>query len=269
MHEISLKEKIYTIRNKQVMLDRDLAEYYQIKPFRLREQVKRNQNRFPKDFCFQLNSNEVDFMVSQNAIPSKKHLGGTNPLVFTEQGVASLATVLKSKIAAETHIAIMRAFVAMRNFLQDNQGLFQRIERTEQKLLDHDKNFSEIFSQLKKPTDKTLFYDNQLVEAQLFIAKLINKANKEIILIDNYIDEKTFLLLEQRKKNIPVTIYTKQNITNKNYTIKHFIKSHDRFLIIDNQLYHIGASLKDAGKKWFAIAKLDNFSYNAIRNQLN
>ena len=129
---LDIQKKIYTIRGLQVMIDRDLSVIYGVKSTRLREQVKRNIKRFPPDFMFQLNSDEVDFMVSQNAIPSKKHLGGSLPWAFTEQGVANLSAVLNSDQAIDANIAIMRAFVEMRKFILNNAQLFQRIETVEQ-----------------------------------------------------------------------------------------------------------------------------------------
>lgn len=129
----TISNKIYTIRGLQVMLDRDLAELYGVKPIRLREQVKRNIERFPIDFMFQLSENEVNLMVSQNAIPSKQHLGGSLPFVFTEQGVATLSSVLTSKIAVDIHVNIMRAFVNMRKFISNNALVFQRLDLLEQK----------------------------------------------------------------------------------------------------------------------------------------
>ena len=151
----NLQDKIYTIRGVVVMLDRDLAELYGVKPIRLREQVKRNIERFPNDFMFQLTENEVDFMVSQNAIPSKQHLGGSLPLVFTEQGVATLSSVLTSKMAVEIHINIMRAFVNMRKFISNNALIFQRLDLLEQKQFRTDEKIDSVLNALEDKTKKT------------------------------------------------------------------------------------------------------------------
>lgn len=282
MNELSaknIKDKIYTIRNTQVMLDKDLAELYGVKPIRLREQVKRNKERFPNDFMFVLSENEVDFMVSQFAIPSKQHLGGAMPMVFTEQGVSMLASVLKSEQAIRTSIQIIRAFVAMRHFLTQNAGVFQRLENVEQKLLSHDKKFSQIFKALQssEPPKQGIFYDGQIYEAHIFVSSLIKKAKKHIILVDNYIDENT-LTLFSKNPHTKITLYTKSiskslqldidkfNAQFKNaITIKEFALSHDRFLIIDDEIYHFGASLKDLGKKWFAFSKIDNQSLQILQ----
>ena len=281
----TIQRKIYTIRNVQVMLDRDLAELYQVKAIRLREQVKRNSKRFPPDFMFQLTNDEVDFMVSQNAIPSKKHLGGYLPYVFTEQGVANLASVLNSDRAIEVNIQIMRAFVVMRKFIINNAQLFQRIDNVERRQLEHeiktDKKFNEVFDALQsKELDpkQGIFYDGQIFDAYKFVSGLIRKAEKSILLIDNYIDETVLSLFTKRKHNVAVTIFTKEiskplslDITkfNSQYQpveVKIFKNSHDRFIIIDNKdVYHFGASIKDLGKKWFAFSKFDKSAIELLQ----
>ncbi|NCO02526.1 MAG: ORF6N domain-containing protein [Epsilonproteobacteria bacterium] len=283
MHEVSIineesiNSKIYSIRGFQVMLDRDLAELYAVKPIRLREQVKRNIDRFPNDFMFQLDDSEVDFMVSQNAIPSKQHLGGSLPYVFTEQGVASISGVLTNKIAIEINIKIMRAFVQMRKFIFQNATIFHRLESIETKHLEHklesDKKFELLFTALENKELKPkqgIFYDEQIYDAYLFVSELIKNAKVSIVLIDNYCDESVLTLLSKRGIHVDAKIYTK-NITkqlqldlkkhNEQYPkieLKKFDSSHDRFLIIDGDtVYHIGASLKDLGKKWFAFSKFE------------
>lgn len=163
-----IQSKIYTIRGVQVMIDRDIALLYDVKPIRLREQVKRNSARFPSDFMFQLTAEEVELMVSQNAIPSKQHLGGTLPYVFTEQGVASVSSVLTSQKAVETHILIMRAFVEMRRFISVNAVLFQEMAEIRQVLKKHDSKFEEVFQALEaksiSPTEG-IFFDGQMYDA--------------------------------------------------------------------------------------------------------
>lgn len=269
----AIQDQIYTIRGLQIMLDRDLALIYGVKSIRLREQVKRNINRFPLDFMFQLNENEIDFMVSQNAIPSRKHLGGSLPWAFTEQGVANLSSVLKSDQAIEANINIMRAFVKLRKFVLNNAQIFQRIETVEQKQLNTDKQIGQILDALNvglvKPK-QGIFYEGQIFDAYLFISELIKSAKLSIVLIDNYIDESVFALFTKRTKGVKVTFYTKtltkqllldeykNNAQYEAIEIKEFKQSHDRFLIIDNkEIYHIGASLKDLGKKWFAFSRFD------------
>ncbi|MCL4550121.1 MAG: ORF6N domain-containing protein [Bacteroidetes bacterium] len=273
----AIQRKIYTIRDTQVMLDRDLAELYQVKAIRLREQIKRNPKRFPPDFMFQLTEDETNLMVSQNAIPSKKHLGGYLPYVFTEQGVANLASVLNSDRAIELNIQIMRAFVAMRKFIINNAQLFHKIDAVEKRQLKHEmeteEKFEKVFNELqsgKLEPKQGIFFDGQIFDAHKFVSGLVRKAEKSIVLIDNYIDETVLDLFTKRKKTISITIYTKE-ITkalsldiakfNSQYTpveVKEFKDAHDRFIIIDNEdVYHFGASLKDLGKKWFAFSKFN------------
>ena len=270
-----LKNKIFTIRNKQVMLDRDLARLYGIQTMVLNQAVKRNKERFPKNFMFQLSEIETKILVSQNVIPSKKHLGGYLPNAFTEQGVAMLSSVLRSKTAIEVSIKIIEAFVEMRRYISKNLELISRLDKVEIKQLEHDQKFEQIFNALEDKTlpNKGIFFDGQVFDAYTFVSDLIRAANNSIILIDNYIDDSVLTLFSKTK--VKVTIYT--NITKQleldfkkykeqynNLEIKQFQKSHDRFLIIDNQVYHFGASLKDLGKKWFAFSKLEKDSIKIL-----
>jgi len=271
-----IEGKIFTVRDVQAILDKDLAHFYEVKPIRLREQVKRNPKRFPSDFVFQLTEDEVDSLVSQNAIPSKQSLGGYLPYVFTEQGVAAVSGVLKSDKAAEVSIAIVRAFVAMRKFLINNASVFQRLDRLELKQLQSDEKFERIFKALEAgqpKLDKGLFFDGQVFDAYAFVADLIKKAKNEIILIDNYIDESVLTLLSKRQKDVSAILYTrsisktlqldleKHHAQYPEIQVKTFAQSHDRFLLIDqSDLYHIGASLKDLGKKWFAFSRMDSMT---------
>jgi len=207
----SIQRKIFTIRGAQIMLDRDLAELYQVKAIRLGEQVKRNAKRFPPDFIFQLTEDEVEFMVSQNAIPSKQHLGSTLPYVFTEQGVASLSGVLKNDRAIEMNIQIMRAFIAMRRFLVENAGVFQWLDKLELKQIETDKKVDLIFDAMQSKDiepKQGIFFDGQIFDAYKFVSSLVRKAEKSILLIKNYIDETILDLFTKKKKNVAVTILT-------------------------------------------------------------
>ncbi len=276
----NIKNRIYTIRNMQVMLDKDLAELYEVKAIRLREQVKRNNKRFPSDFMFQLTDSEVEFLVSQNAIPSKKHLGGYLPYAFTEQGVANISSIITNNRAIEVNVQIMRAFVTMRRFITTNAEVFHRLERVEKKQVEHDNKFDEIFDAIQskdiKP-EKGIFFDGQIFDSYKFVSDIIRTADKSIILIDNYIDDSILTLFSKRNKNVFVKIFTKDvskqlllDLTKYNLQyplieIKEFKKSHDRFLIIDNnEVYHIGASLKDLGKKWFAFSKFNKEAFELL-----
>jgi len=285
IEEQSIQNKIYSLRGLQIILDRDLAELYDVKPIRLREQVKRNINRFPEDFMFQLTETEVALMVSQNAIPSKQHLGGSLPYAFTEQGVASISSVLTSQVAIEIHIKIMRAFVAMRKFLSFNASIFERLEALDTKFLQQklecDAKFNQIFTAIEDKSispKQGVFYDGQIFDAYIFINTLLQKATKSVLLMDNYIDETVLIQLSKKTSpNTEITILTKKiskelqldlqkhNAQYKNICAIEFPYAHDRFLIIDEQeVYHLGASLKDLGKKWFAFSKLDSLSLSFI-----
>ncbi len=280
--EEHIKNAIYNIRGKQVMLDSDLAKLYEVSTSRLNEQVKRNIERFPEDFMFRLTENEYANLKSQNAISS---WGGRRklPNVFTEQGISTLSGVLNSKTAIRVNIAIMRAFVGMRKFLIANASIFQRIEKIELKQLETDDKIGQIINALEDKSMKPkqgVFFDGQIFDAYKFVSKLIKSATKSIILIDNYVDE-TVLALFSKNQKVDVTIYTK-NLTNqlkldlskynaqyREIEIRKFKKAHDRFLIIDkNEIYHFGASLKDLGKKWFAFSKFDAESISLLMRKL-
>jgi len=280
VREKNILDKIYLLRGVQVMLDKDLAVLYEVKPIRLREQVKRNHKRFPSDFMFQLADSEVEFLLSQNAIPSKKHLGGYLPYAFTEQGVANLSSVLTNDKAIEINIQIMRAFVAMRRFLVSNAQIFQRLDVVERKQIEHDQRFEEIFDAIQnkeiKPA-KGIFFDGQIFDAYTFASDLIRSAQDSIILIDNYIDDSVFTLFSKRNEQVQCTIFTKEiskqlSLDLKKYNsqyqpieVKEFTQSHDRFLIIDHkEVYHFGAPLKDLGKKWFAFSKFNKEAFKLL-----
>ncbi|MBI4745941.1 MAG: ORF6N domain-containing protein [Deltaproteobacteria bacterium] len=268
-----IQSRIYAIRGVQVMLDKDLAFFYDVKPIRLREQVKRNIKRFPSDFMFQLTEEEVNLMVSQNAIPSRQQLGGSLPYVFTEQGVATISAVLTSERAIEVNIQIMRAFVAMRRFLLSNAQVFQRLDTLELKQLKTDKKIDKVLNAIESKEiqpKQGIFFDGQVFDAYQFVSDLIRTAGKSIILIDNYIDDTVLTLFSKRKKGVSLTVLTRtvskqMELDVKKYNeqfpkteVKEFANSHDRFLIIDEStVYHLGASLKDLGKKWFAFSKME------------
>ncbi len=281
-----IQNLIYTMRGVQVMLDSDLAELYNVKTGRINEQVKRNVTRFPKEFMFQLTKDEYDTLMSQIAISTNDSLRSQNatlekgrgehrkymPYVFTEQGVAMLSSILRSETAVKVSIQIIDAFVGMRKFISQNAGIFQRLENVELKQLEADKNFKKLFDALQSKDlepKQGIFFDGQIFDAYKFVSGLIRKANKSILLIDNYIDETVLDLLTKKKKNVAATIFTnkitkamlldveKFNSQYSTLELKKFTKAHDRFLIIDDkEVYHFGASLKDLGKKWFAFSKM-------------
>jgi len=266
-----IKNRIYTIRSLQVMLDRDLAELYGVETKHINQAVRNNQDKFQVDFFFQLEDDEFNILRS-NDLTAKYSKARTNPKVFTEQGIYMLATILKSKVASEITVSIIRTFANMRKLIESNTDMFQRFERIEQRLSKHDDNFNQLFNALEDKSLKPkhgIFYNGQVFDAYNFIADLIRDSKQSIVLIDNYIDDST-LTLFSKNQNIEVTIYTqtiskqlkldleKYNSQYKDIIIKTFKDSHDRFMIIDNkEIYHIGASLKDLGKKWFAFSKFN------------
>ncbi len=272
INENSIKDKIYTIRNQQVMLDKDLAELYGVETKVFNQAVKRNIKRFPQNYRFQLNENEKNQLVTNcDWLNSLKH-SSSLPYVFTEQGVSMLSAILKSDKAIDISIKIIDSFVSMRKLISQNMPMFERFERIEQRLTIHDENFDKLFDALEDKSLKPkqgIFYDGQIFDAYVFINDLLKLATNEIILIDNYIDETVFTLFS-KYPNIKIKIYTK-NITKQlkldfqkyqtqyqNIELFEFKNSHDRFLIIDKkEVYHLGASIKDLGKKWFAFSKFE------------
>ena len=276
-----LKNRILVLRGQQVMLDRDLAELYGVETKRLNEQVRRNLERFHEHFCFPLNETEKKELVANcDRFRTLKH-SSFNPYVFTEQGVAMLSAVLRSETAVKVSIQIMNAFVAMRRFLLNNAKIFTEIDSIKEHLLvsdlhqkESDEKIDTLFTLMDKYKIKDkqdVFFQGQIYDAYSTFQRLIQKAQKEIILIDNYIDLTVLDRLTKKHKGVKVTIYTKPdtpitrlevNKFNNQYPtleIKHTTTMHDRFLILDTtEIYHIGASLKDLGKKCFGFTKLDD-----------
>lgn len=276
----NIENKILLIRNEQVMIDRDLAELYGIETKRLNEAVKRNIERFPADFMFALRPSEKDELVANcDRFAVLKH-SSTMPNAFTEQGVAMLSSVLKSKTAVEINIQIMRAFIAMRRFLRSNAEIFAELKHLRQQQINSDKRIDELFSKMEKyaiDDMQGIFFQGQIFDAYAKFEQFIQSANKEIILIDNYVDLSVLQRLAKKQKKVNVVIYTdkktkltqqdiqKFNAQYPNLTLKYTNKMHDRFMIIDGKtLYHIGASLKDLGKKCFAFEILDASIIHAI-----
>jgi hypothetical protein len=282
-----IQKRIYTLRGLQVMLDEELAELYGVETKRLNEQVKRNSERFPAAFMFQISENEIEILRTQFVISSDEALrsqfatlkNGRGqhrkflPYVFTEQGVAMLSAVLHSETAIKVSIQIMNAFVVMRRFLRDNAQVFQRLDTLELKQIETDKKVDRVLTAIEDRSVKPkqgIFFNGQVFEAWQFVSNLVRSAQKSILLIDNYLDDSVLLLFSKRKKSVAVTILTKsiskslENDVKKfneqypSLIVKQFEATHDRFLIIDEtDLYHFGASLKDLGKKWFAFSKME------------
>lgn len=278
-----IENLIFTIRDKQVILDSDIAMLYEVETKKLNQAVKRNIERFPEEFCFKLTEIEYNSLRSQ-FVTLKNHGRGQHkkylPYVFTEQGIAMLSAVLHSQKAIEVSIDIMKAFVEMRKFIINNQILFEKISNMELKQIEYqrktNKKFDEVFKQIEsnKQINQKVFFEKQIYDAFSIIIELIKKADKEIILIDNYVDINTLNILAKKKDNSNVIIYTRNDtkLTSKDIDkfnlqypkleLKFTDKFHDRFLILDQKIiYHIGASIKDAGKKCFGITLI---KYNSI-----
>jgi len=280
----SIQNLIYTFRSVQVMIDRDLAAMYQIETRVLNQAVTRNIERFPESFRFQLSDSEFENWKSQIVMSKEDKIGLRRPpYVFTEQGVAMLSGILNSKVAIQISIQIMNAFVEMRKVIASHSGLLHRLDKIELKQTKTDQQFEQVFKALESKNEiekQGIFFDGQTFDAYTFAADIIRSAKQSIQLIDNYIDDSVLLLLTKRKKGVKATIYTKtisktveQDINKHNtqyepVAIKIFDKAHDRFLIIDNSIvYHIGASLKDLGKKWFAFSVIEKDAVTII-NQI-
>ncbi len=278
---INIESLIYTIRDEQIMLDSDLAKLYGVETKALNQAVKRNIERFPEDFMFQLTKEEC---LRSQIVTSNGGRGGTRymPYAFTENGVAMLSSVLRSERAIEVNIRIMRAFTLMRNFIKKQGLLFQRIDRLEMKQLRTDEKIDRILDRLNHFEDITqgVFFDGQIFDAYAFVAGLIRKAEKRIVVIDSYIDESVLVQLSKRKVGVTVDIYDghvsrqlRQDIERHNaqypgVTLHNYNKAHDRFLIIDEDVYHIGHSLKDLGKKLFAFSKMDIMTGSELISKL-
>lgn len=287
---IDIQPLIRIIRGQHVILDRDLAVLYRVETRVLNQAVKRNLERFPEDFMFQLTKEEFEIWKSQ-FVTSKSILMGARklPYAFTEQGIAMLSSVLKSQTAVDVNIRIMRAFVSMRRFIATNSQLFQRLETIEYHQLEMkqhqeitDKRIDEVFKRLDAniPPVQGIFYDGQVFDAYRFVSDLMRKAKKSIVLIDNYVDDTVLTLLDKREVGVAATIYTQRissqfqldvdrhNIQYPHIEIKQFNKAHDRFLLIDDEVYHIGASIKDLGKKWFGFTLMRDITSTELIDKI-
>ena len=291
----NIKNLIYTIRGKQVMLDSDVARLYHYETKNINKAMKRNIEWFPEDFCFQLTKKEIENLKFQIGTSSleKENYGGRRylPYAYTEQGISMLAGVLKNDIAIQVSISIIRAFIEMRKFIANNSNMLNRLTTVEYKLLEHDKKFDEVFNELQKNQGseftQKIFFDGQIYDAYSLIIEIIKSAKLKILIIDNYIDDSILEMLAKKKEYVKVVILTsnKTNISkldiqkfNKEYPILEVAKTdkyHDRFIVIDDkELYHVGASLKDLGKKCFAISKIEDTDYiekfkNTWKNYVN
>ena len=285
-----IEQQIFMVRQLHVMIDHDLAQLYEVHVKRLNEQVKRNISRFPEQFRFQLTTDEKTELVANCDRFHHLKYSSSNPYAFTEQGVAMLSAVLRSATAINVSIEIMNVFVALRKTQFNQQGIFQRVEHIEQKQRINDQKFEQLFSAMenKQLPAQGLFLDGKVFDAYELTSRIIRSAKQHIVLIDNYIDEQTFTQLAKKQPDVRVYILTKTSIAGENNASKQlaldlkkanqqynnfelipFSKSHDRFLIIDKtHVYHLGASLKDLGKKWFAFTQLHADSVRGLLREV-
>jgi len=275
---------ILTIRGVQVMIDGDLANIYEVTTKALNQAVKRNMDRFPEAFRFQLTDAEKNELVTNcDRFKSLKH-STTNPYAFTEQGISMLSAVLRSETAVKVSIKIINAFVEMRRFIQNNAQVFARLDSVERRQISFESetetNFEKILQALEASElpKQGIFYNGQVYDAYTFASDLVRKAKKSLVLVDNYVDDSVLTLLSKRKSGVSATIHTKAiskqlaldlQKHNQQYppvTIETFKDAHDRFLILDEkEIYHIGASLKDLGKKWFAFSKFETGALKMLK----
>lgn len=276
---LNIENKILIIRGQQVMLDRDLAEIYGYSTKAFNQQVKNNIEKFPDDMMFQLTNEEFSYFLRSKFLTSNGRGGNRYlPFVFTEQGIYMLMTVLKGDLAVKQSIALVRLFKKMRQYFIDNDGIINRLNNIDDKIntkfLEYDEMFSKIFKVLDSSSTQVkegVFIQGQIFDAYSQFNKLIQIAKKEIILIDNYIDLTVLDRFSKKNSGVSVIIYTRPDTPIKQFdidkfnaqypilTIKHTLIMHDRFLILDGiEIYHIGASIKDLGKKCFCLMKMEN-----------
>lgn len=278
----TIQNLVYIVRGKQVMLDSDLALLYQVETKRLNEAVKRNIARFPERFRFQLTKVEYANLKSQFATSSlerEKEYGGRRklPYVFTEQGIAMLSSVLRSNTAIQVNIRIMDTFVEMRKYMAHTSLILEKVNQMEVRQIEdqrrNDERFEQVFDYMAdyRESNQKIFFDGQIFDACSILTEIIGQADNSIILIDGYVDVGTLNLLAKKQDNVDVCIHTLSNTRlssqdiekfNAQYPsleVKYTNSFHDRFLILDkNKAYHIGASLKDAGKKCFGITQIED-----------
>lgn len=291
----AIQSRIYTIRGVPVMLDRDLAELYQVTTSALNQAVKRNIGRFPEDFMFQLTDEETENWKSQFVITNSIKMGlRHNPYAFTEEGVSQLSSILRSSIAVEMSVRIHRAFVVMRKFIANNAGIFQRLEHMELRQLESDQRINDTNSRIDQILDRMddgslkhklgMFFDGQMFESFSLVEELVKRAKRRVVLIDDYVDASVLEHFRMRQPGASVDVYVHQHhqtrtmlqtfrLYNQQYSGEHvqlhtFNKSHDRWLIIDDEVYHFGASIKDLGKKWFSVNLVTEYTADELINRL-
>ena len=277
------EEMIRCIRGQWVIIDKDLADLYGVSTKARNQQVIRNIERFPANFMFKLNVDEFNELVTNcDRFARLKH-SSSMPNAFTEQGISMLSAVLKSPTAINVSIRIIDSFVRLRKLMFNNASIYQRLERMEHRQLETDKRINEIMDIIGSSTEtpsQGIFFDGQIYDAYTFVTGLIRKARQNIILIDNYIDDTILTMLDKRGEGVSAKIYTsrmtkevkldirKHNAQYRSIEIQQFGKAHDRFLIIDEEVYLIGASIKDMGKRWFGFTLIHGITGKEITERL-
>ncbi|MDR0220759.1 MAG: ORF6N domain-containing protein [Lachnospiraceae bacterium] len=282
-----IKNLILTIRGKQVLLDHDVARLYGYETMRINEAARRNIQRFPENFRFQLTETEYkEFLISQNAISSgeadneatnRPHGGRrSRPYAYTEQGIGMLSGLLKNETAVHVSIGIMNAFVEMRQIIHANKDVFAKLMNIDTKLIEHDQKFGEVFDLLRAPNaiKQSIFYKGQFYDAFKLVIDIFASAKASITVIDNYVDNTLLDMLAHKQPHVSVTVITASTNRLSKQHLQKFEQQygqiavvasqvfHDRFVILDDkEVYAFGASLKDLGNKCFEVSKNEDTAY--------
>lgn len=272
LSQYDIEKLIVTVRGEQVLIDQDIARIYGVTTKRLNEQTKRNIARFPSSFRFELTKDEVNEVVANCDHLQSLKFRPTLPFAFTEQGIGQLSTVVHSKIAIERSIMIMNAFVAMRRFMVQNAEILMRIAHLEKHQIETDQKMDMLLDRMDKQSPKLLpeqiFATGCIWDAWTYVSDLVRSAKQRIVLIDNFVDDRVLSLLDKRDDNVEATIHSRYYESflvdlkkhNGQYREIKFSqlsqKNHDRFLIIDNDVYLLGASVKDMGVGMCAVTKM-------------
>ena len=266
LKQVNIEDLIYVVRGQKVMIDSDLAMLYGEETKYLKRSVRNHIKRFPDDFMFELTKDEYASLRCKSSTINKRGGNRYPPYAFTKNGIAMLSSVLNSETAIDANIYIMRAFTNSYDFPPSSSDVSQRIANIEHHQIETDKRIDEVFKRLDAhtPASQGIFFEGQIFDAYQFVCGLVRQAKKNLVLIDNYVDETVLTLLDKRDSGVTATIYTqhlsqqlqldiaRHNAQYPPIEVKPFNRAHDRFLLIDDEVYHIGASIKDLGKKWFA-----------------
>jgi len=282
LKQMNIEELIYEVRGQNVMIDSDLAMIYEEETKYLKRAVRAHIKRFPADFMFELTKEEYAALRCKNSTINKRGGNRYPPYAFTKNGIAMLSSVLNSETAIDANIYIMRAFTSKYS-LGGHTEVYQRIANIEHHQIEADKRIDEVFRRLDAhtPASQGIFFEGQIFDAYQFVCGLVRQAKKSIVLIDNYVDETVLTLLDKRESGVTATIYTqhfsqqlqldiaRHNAQYPPIEVKPFNRAHDRFLLIDEEVYHIGASIKDLGKKWFAFTLMRDITSQELLDKIN